>query len=284
MNSAGSARGMLFFTVLVLPALSAVAAGGVPTYRRIDPVTGEALQCDRCAPGSRLRAHCTSSRGTECVLCGEGLFTEFWNYIPHCLLCDSCSDHQRVVRPCNGIVNTVCECEPGFYWDQHFCKRHTVCKPGHGVKAAGTPHKDTVCELCADGWFANITEKHAACVPHSACAADQLLLQGSRWHDNVCATCEELAEKGWSDLLKPVLSGLDIQYKTPILRLEHLVNRRLQKKLRKRDVQRMANGSTELLNLHMVIEDSHLGRLAGRISQIIQKFQQRCHNMTAMTV
>lgn len=61
---------------------------------------------------------------------------------------------------------------------------------------AGTPHKDTVCELCADGWFANISEKNAACVPHSACAADQLLLPGSGWHDNVCATCEQLEEKG----------------------------------------------------------------------------------------
>uniref|UniRef100_A0A673H9F2 Tumor necrosis factor receptor superfamily member 11B-like n=1 Tax=Sinocyclocheilus rhinocerous TaxID=307959 RepID=A0A673H9F2_9TELE len=94
------------------------------------------LQCKNCPPGTRLGAHCTSSRETDCVPCGPGLFTEFWNYIPNCLRCGACSDHQRVVRPCNGTVNTVCECEAGFFWDQHFCRRHTECKPGHGVKAS----------------------------------------------------------------------------------------------------------------------------------------------------
>lgn len=84
-------------------------------------------------------------------------------------------------------------------------------------------------------------------------------------------------------LLKPVLSSLDIQHNTPIPRLEHLVNRRLRKK-RKRDVLRMANGSTDLLNLHMVIEDSYLNRLAVRISHIIQKFQQQCSNTAAMSL
>lgn len=85
-------------------------------------------------------------------------------------------------------------------------------------------------------------------------------------------------------LLKPVLSGLDIQYNIPIMRLEHLVNRRLRNNIHKRYVRRMANGSAEMLNLHMMIEESNLGRLAGRISHIIQKFQQQCRNTAAMTV
>ncbi|CAM4641046.1 unnamed protein product [Leuciscus chuanchicus] len=263
---------MLFFSLLVVPALSALAADD-RSYRRRDPVTGETLLCDRCSPGKRLSAHCTRSQRTECEQCEEGTFTEFWNYIPDCLLCDACSDHQRIVRPCNGTMNTICECEPGFYWDQHFCKRHTRCKPGHGVKAAGTPHRDTVCEVCADGWFADITQAHAACVPHSVCDADQhLMLPGSRWHDNVCATCQQLTENGWACLFKPVLTGLHIQYKTPILRLQNLVNRRLQKKLRKR----MANGSSELLNLPMIREESDLGHLAHRISHRVRSFQQHC--------
>uniref|UniRef100_A0A672LER7 Tumor necrosis factor receptor superfamily, member 11b n=1 Tax=Sinocyclocheilus grahami TaxID=75366 RepID=A0A672LER7_SINGR len=108
-----------------------------PSYRRTDPVTGQQLRCKSCPPGTRLGSHCTSSRETDCVACGPGLFTEFWNYIPNCLRCGACSDHQRVVRPCNGTLNTVCECEAGFFWDQHFCRRHSECKPGHGVKASG---------------------------------------------------------------------------------------------------------------------------------------------------
>uniref|UniRef100_A0A9J7Z4G1 Tumor necrosis factor receptor superfamily, member 11b n=1 Tax=Cyprinus carpio carpio TaxID=630221 RepID=A0A9J7Z4G1_CYPCA len=186
------------FTVLLLPVLSGagVAANG-HTYRRTDPVTGQQLQCKRCPPGTRLGAHCTSSRETDCVPCGQGLFTEFWNYIPDCLRCDACFDHQRVVRPCNGTVNTVCECEAGFYWDQHFCRRHSECKPGHGVKASGTPHRDTVCEICPDGHFADVRKTNAGCVTHSACKTDeQLVLPGSRWHDNVCASCDHLTLKG----------------------------------------------------------------------------------------
>ncbi len=61
--------------------------------------------------------------------------------------------------------------------------------------SAGTPHRDTVCELCADGHYVDGTP--AACVTHSACKADeQLVLPGSRWHDNVCATCDHLTQKG----------------------------------------------------------------------------------------
>ncbi|XP_056116160.1 tumor necrosis factor receptor superfamily member 11B-like [Rhinichthys klamathensis goyatoka] len=275
---------MLFFSLLVLPVLSALAADG-RSYRRRDPVTGESLLCDRCAPGFRMRTHCTRSHQTECVPCGPGLFTEFWNYIPDCLLCDACSDHQRVARPCNGTVNTVCECEPGFYWDQYFCKRHTVCKPGHGVKAAGTPHRDTVCDICADGWFANITQAHAACVPHSVCTADHhQLLPGARWHDSVCASCQQLSENGWEGLFQPVLIGLHIQYRTPILRLQNLVNRRLQRKLHKTVALRMASHSSELLNLHRFRQDSHLAYLANRISHTVRSFRQHCSNTTAAAV
>lgn len=56
---------------------------------------------------------------------------------------------------------------------------------------AGTPHKDTVCELCADGHFADVTQENTTCVTHSACEDHKLLLlPGSRWHDSVCATCD----------------------------------------------------------------------------------------------
>ncbi len=128
---------MLVLSVLCGAGLEANGHSDRPSYRRTDPLTGQQLLCDRCPPGTRLRAHCTRSRQTKCAPCGAGLFTEFWNYIPDCLRCVACSDHQRVVQPCNATVDTVCECEEGFFWDQHFCRKHNVCKPGHGVKAPG---------------------------------------------------------------------------------------------------------------------------------------------------
>ncbi|KTF71179.1 hypothetical protein cypCar_00048852 [Cyprinus carpio] len=288
---------MFLFTVVLLPVLSGAGlAADEPTYWRTDPVTGQQLQCKKCPPGTRLGAHCTSSRETDCLPCGPGLFTEFWNYIPDCLRCDACSDHQQVVRPCNGTVNTVCGCEAGFYWDQHFCRRHSECKPGHGVKASGTPHRDTVCELCAGGHFADVRKTHAACVTHSACkTGEQLVLPGSRWHDNVCATCDQLTLKELVDLFEPVLSGLQIQYGTPIEHLKKLVNRRLRRKrFGKRAALRRAEGPVQWLQLWndkmpeeaplnlLSIYPSYL--LADRIAHKILRFQHHCNSTALLTL
>ncbi|XP_050993567.1 tumor necrosis factor receptor superfamily member 11B-like [Labeo rohita] len=277
---------------LLVSALSGANGEEEYTYWRTDPVTRQQLLCNRCPPGSRLRAHCTRSSQTECAPCGAGLFTEFWNYIPDCLRCDTCSDHQtmRVVRPCNGSVNTLCECKAGFYWDEHFCRRHSTCKPGHGVKASGTPHKDTVCELCADGHFADVTQENTTCVTHSACEDHKLLLlPGSRWHDSVCATCDhhDHTPKGWEDLFKPVLSGLHVQFGIPIERMQKLVNRRLRRGSGRRNGKRAApqhlqrNDGTseeELLNLPSILEETHQSLLADRIARKILRFQQHCRS------
>ncbi|XP_051520061.1 tumor necrosis factor receptor superfamily member 6B-like [Myxocyprinus asiaticus] len=296
-----SARGMFLFTVMLLPVLLASgSAAGDRVYQRVDPVTGQTLVCDRCPPGFRLRAHCTRSRPTECVPCGADLYTEFWNYIPNCLRCDSCTDHQRVVRACNGTVNTLCECEVGFYWNQYFCKRHTVCKPGHGVKTSGTPHTDMVCELCADGQFADIMQEHAACVTHSTCGSDeQLVLPGSRWHDNVCATCDHITEKGWVNLFRPILSSLFAKQNIPAQRLQRFVNRLLCEQ-GQRSHRRVALQSTEslteriqhcisrvseenLLNRLQTLKESHLEHLANKITHKLRtflKFIHQCNNST----
>ncbi|XP_042601946.1 tumor necrosis factor receptor superfamily member 11B-like [Cyprinus carpio] len=288
---------MFVLTALVLPVLcGAGLAMDAHSYRRTDPVTGQQLLCDKCPPGTRMRAHCTISRQTECAPCGAGLYTEFWNYIAYCLRCDACSDHQRVVQPCNGTVNTVCECEAGFFWDQHFCRRHSACKPGHGVKAPGTPHRDTVCELCADGHYANIMQTHAACVTHSACKADeQLVLPGSRWQDN--CICKFMLGwcflPVWADLFKPVLSGLNVQYGTSTEYLQKLVNRRLRKRrfgkraaLRPMEQKNWSEATSEEepLNLPSILEESHLNALADRIARKILQFQQHCTNTPLLTV
>ncbi|XP_051948627.1 tumor necrosis factor receptor superfamily member 11B-like [Xyrauchen texanus] len=289
-----SARVMFLFTVLLLPVLS--VSGSDRVYQRVDPVTGQTLVCDRCPPGFRLSAHCTRSRPTECVPCGADLYTEFWNFIPNCLRCDACTDRQRVVRACNGTVNTVCECEVGFYWDQFFCKRHTVCKPGHGVKSSGTPHTDTVCELCTDRQFADITQTHAACVTHSTCASQEhLVLPGSTWHDNVCATCDQITEKGWVDLFRPVLSGLFVHQRIPTRRLQRIVNhlfRQRGQRLQNTEspmekIQQWIGGASqeELLNLLKILKESRLDHFAEKIAHKIRIFLKshlQCNNSILM--
>ncbi|XP_052401038.1 tumor necrosis factor receptor superfamily member 11B-like [Carassius gibelio] len=287
---------MFIFTVVLLPVLSGAGlAADEPTYRRTDPATRQQLRCKRCPPGTRLGAHCTSSSETDCVPCGPGMFTEFWNYIPECLRCDACSDHQRVVRPCNGTVNTVCECDAGFYWNQRFCRRHSECKPGHRLKASGTPHRDRVCELCAGGHFADVRKTHATCITHSACKTnEQLVLPGSRWHDNVCATCEQLTLKELLDLFEPVLSGLQIQYGSTIERLSKLVNRCLHwKKFGKQAALQSVDGPVSWLQLWSdetseealmnlpSIYPSYL--LADKIAHKILQFQHHCHSTELLT-
>ncbi|XP_055076775.2 tumor necrosis factor receptor superfamily member 6B [Misgurnus anguillicaudatus] len=289
-------RRMFFFTVLILALLLCAGSSEERTYQRTDPVTRQILVCERCPPGFRLRAHCTSSRRTECVPCVAGLYTEFWNYIPQCLMCDACADLQRVVRPCNGTANTVCECERGLFWDQHFCRRHATCKPGHGVKTAGSPHRDTVCELCPDGQFADITKTHSSCVNHSVCVMnEQLVIQGTKWHDNVCTTCDHINAQGWLDLFRPIVSGLFVHQKISPQRLKRFVNQRLRRHAVRSEwstedpAERIKDwigraSVEELLNLPEMLKRSRLDLLADRIGHKIKKFQMFADHCKGMNV
>ncbi|XP_076862149.1 tumor necrosis factor receptor superfamily member 11B-like isoform X2 [Brachyhypopomus gauderio] len=216
---------MFIFAVLSLVSISPAAARvNETTYMRVLPSTGQEIVCNRCAPGFHLRAHCTDTRQTECRRCSAGFYTEFWNYIPECLPCDSCFEHQVVKQPCTHTRNQVCECEEGFFWNFHFCKRHTVCGAGYVVKSKGTPYADTMCEFCQNGYYATGAPGNKVCVPHKTCRPEErLLLHGSCWHDNVCASCNRIVEKGWDGLIKPLLAELFAQQKPH--RLQRFVNR-----------------------------------------------------------
>ncbi|KAK1789430.1 hypothetical protein P4O66_015359, partial [Electrophorus voltai] len=211
------------FAVLSLISISPAAAGvNETTYVRVLPSTGQEIVCNRCAPGYHLRAHCTETRQTECRPCSAGFFTEFWNYIPECLPCDSCFDHQVVKQQCTHFHNQVCECKEGYFWNFHFCKKHTVCGAGYGVKSKGTPYADTECELCADEHYAAGAPGNTVCTPHKACQPEErLLLHGSCWHDNSFILL--LLFSGWDRLIKPLLSELFAQQKPR--RLQRFVNR-----------------------------------------------------------
>lgn len=113
------------------------------------------------------------------------------------------SDNSLVeVKPCTAEANTVCQCKHGYYCSNDNCD-HCVpaktCSEGEGVQVRGTGcfhfkrHKtmqfrpkskvqiakpnlflltasrtnNTICELCRDGTYSNVTDLLSPCRPHT---------------------------------------------------------------------------------------------------------------------
>uniref|UniRef100_A0A8B9L5H8 Tumor necrosis factor receptor superfamily, member 11b n=1 Tax=Astyanax mexicanus TaxID=7994 RepID=A0A8B9L5H8_ASTMX len=166
------------------------------TYQRTLP-SGAKVVCDFCPPGDYQRSPCTLTRPTECRQCRDSFYTEFWNYVPECLPCDPCEVNQEEKRPCTRFHNRVCQCKPGYFWHSHYCKKHTVCSLGEGVKTEGTPSKDTVCEPCTSGHYAAGPEGNKRCTPYTTCKGqEKLVISGTNWHDNICVTWDNFTTQG----------------------------------------------------------------------------------------
>lgn len=77
-----------------------------------------------------------------------------------------------------------------------------VSSSKYSLPFPGTPDEDTVCQICSDGTFSEVSSAHHNCTEHKSCsgAGLQLALRGSSWHNNVCANCEDL--KGEMSSLK----------------------------------------------------------------------------------
>ncbi|KPP57208.1 tumor necrosis factor receptor superfamily member 6B-like [Scleropages formosus] len=178
------------------------------TYQYDDPATGLVLTCDRCPPGSYMLAHCSARTRTVCAPCPPGHFTQRWNYLSRCLYCSvACGENQVVKEECSPLRNTVCECRRGYYMYYDLCRRHSECSPGHGVALRGSAYQNTVCEKCPRGTYSPGGSSGAACASHTDCASRGLvlLLKGTDWHDNLCATCQELQAGGGLQLLRGIL-------------------------------------------------------------------------------
>ncbi|XP_038135683.1 tumor necrosis factor receptor superfamily member 6B-like [Cyprinodon tularosa] len=197
------------------------------TYEGRDPISGRAVQCDRCPPGTFLRATCSSVKKSECSPCPQGSFTELWNYIGRCLRCGVCGRNQVVKKACTADSDCQCECKEGYFYDQRYetCLQHKECPSGSGVLAKGTPEKDTVCSICSPGTFSNISSTDRSCAQHRNCseAGLVLVLKGSTWHDNVCANCGEL--KDGATYLKEIIPAFFMHHPMKIQRLRRIVQR-----------------------------------------------------------
>ncbi|KAF7210744.1 tumor necrosis factor receptor superfamily member 11B [Nothobranchius furzeri] len=214
---------------LLLSALSSLLSSlaSPSTFTHRDPFTGRSLQCDRCPPGTFLSARCSTAKSTECAPCPQGSFTELWNYIGKCLRCGVCGRNQVVKKECSAKSDCQCECKQGFYYEHKsdMCVRHSECRSGYGVLTAGTPKKDTVCHICSNGTFSDISSAQDDCKQHSGCDGEgqELVLKGSTWHDNLCANREEL--KDGAEYLKEVIPAFFINHKMKMKRLRRIVHK-----------------------------------------------------------
>uniref|UniRef100_A0A8C9XV11 TNFR-Cys domain-containing protein n=1 Tax=Sander lucioperca TaxID=283035 RepID=A0A8C9XV11_SANLU len=153
------------------------------TFRNTDQITGNSLECDRCPPGTFMRAPCTATQKTQCAPCPQGSFTELWNYIGKCLRCGVCGHNEVEKTACTANSNCQCQCKQGYYHKKNYdmCVRHSECPSGQEVLTKGTADEDTVCQTCPDGSYSDTVS---------------LVLKGSIWHDSMCTSCEELKSRG----------------------------------------------------------------------------------------
>uniref|UniRef100_A0A667Z557 TNF receptor superfamily member 11b n=1 Tax=Myripristis murdjan TaxID=586833 RepID=A0A667Z557_9TELE len=160
-----------------------------PKYQHRDPVTSDLLLCDQCPPGMAVKQHCTANTPTECQPCPDKHFAENWHWGDTCQYCTSvCKERQLVKRQCNSTHDQLCECAKGFHLVVEFCIKHSVCSPGYGVVALGTPESDTKCEPCPPGHFSSGSSSTEPCLPHRNCTDSSLktLRQGTSTMNTLC--------------------------------------------------------------------------------------------------
>ncbi|XP_029370305.1 tumor necrosis factor receptor superfamily member 11B-like isoform X2 [Echeneis naucrates] len=208
---------MFFYLLLLFQQSSAGSDASSRTFTHTDPVTGQQLTCDRCPPGTFMRARCTATSRSDCAPCQPGSFTEMWNYIGKCLRCGVCSHNEVVKSACNASSDCLCGCKQGFYWraELEMCVRHRQCQSGHGVLSSGTADKDTVCYACPDGTFSTSSAQQN-CTEHRSCQAlgQELLLRGSTWHDSIYGTA----------YLKEILPAFFLHHKLSVRRFRRFIH------------------------------------------------------------
>ncbi|CAJ1082840.1 tumor necrosis factor receptor superfamily member 6B-like [Xyrichtys novacula] len=224
----------LLFPVIFLSIHSSLVNGApepVPTFTDTDPITGKSLVCERCPPGTFLRARCTETQKSECAPCPNGSFTELWNYIGKCLRCGVCGHNMVVKTGCTAKRDCQCQCRPGYYYKMKYdmCLRHSECHSGQEVLNAGSPDEDTVCRTCPNGTYSDIVSAHKNCTEHKDCEAAglQLALKGSVWHNSVCMDCQGSTSKDGAEYLREILPAFFVHQKMAIRRLRQILRRLL---------------------------------------------------------
>ncbi|NXX41004.1 TNR8 factor, partial [Tricholaema leucomelas] len=158
--------------------------------------------CYRCPSGSVKKRACPRDSAEDCMRCGPEQYVDEASAKPQChacvsslALCFFLTEPELVEKkPCSFNASRICECRPGLFCQTSVeyscsrCQKHTVCKPGFGVKVRGTSTNDVACEKCPSGTFSDQNSSTDTCKPHTNCAElnKVALSEGNATHDRVC--------------------------------------------------------------------------------------------------
>ncbi|XP_074874071.1 tumor necrosis factor receptor superfamily member 8 [Carettochelys insculpta] len=152
--------------------------------------------CYRCPSDSLKLKACPTDAGKDCLLCEPEHFLNQEHKRPRCEACVSCKPEYGLVEkaPCSFNSSRVCECRAGLFCKVTVlnscarCMPHTVCKPGFGVVAKGTPEVDVSCEECPWGTFSERSSSTEHCKSHTDCAKlnKRAVGGGNSTHDQIC--------------------------------------------------------------------------------------------------
>ncbi|KFQ27176.1 Tumor necrosis factor receptor superfamily member 8, partial [Mesitornis unicolor] len=152
--------------------------------------------CYQCPSGYVKKKACPRDPDEDCMRCGPEQYVNEVFRKPQCFACVSCAKEFDLVetKPCSFNSSRVCECRPGLFCQTPVdnscsrCQRHTVCKPGFGVKVRGTSTTDVTCEKCPAGTFSDQNSSTDICKPHTNCSElnKVALSKGNATHDQVC--------------------------------------------------------------------------------------------------
>ncbi|NXG45270.1 TNR8 factor, partial [Psilopogon haemacephalus] len=130
--------------------------------------------CYQCPSGSVKKRVCPRDPAEDCMRCGPEQYVKEAFPKPQCDACVSCAEPDLVEKePCSFNASRVCECRPGLFCQTSVkyscsrCRRHTVCKPGFGVRVRGTSVNDVTCEKCPSGTFSDQSSSTDICKPHT---------------------------------------------------------------------------------------------------------------------
>uniref|UniRef100_A0A667X2X7 TNFR-Cys domain-containing protein n=1 Tax=Myripristis murdjan TaxID=586833 RepID=A0A667X2X7_9TELE len=131
--------------------------------------------CDRCPAGKYIRSECDGTKKTECNDCVWGYYTATSNSLFHCKGCRVCHsiNNHKTLTECTATKNTQCECLPGFYCNEpdcELCRAVTICPEGKGVKVKASRTNDTICAVCENGTYSNVSDFHSPCLSHTRSA------------------------------------------------------------------------------------------------------------------
>ncbi|KAG9479425.1 hypothetical protein GDO78_012874 [Eleutherodactylus coqui] len=148
--------------------------------------------CNKCQPGTHIKAKCTSVANTTCSPCGPNEYMSVWNEDWKCtrhVVCDSGKALRESYKG-NSTYPRECECTEGYHFDmkQDICMENVKCPPGSGVQLPVQSNKNTVCIPCPVGYFSNSSSATDACTRWSNCTDGelQMIIPGTNVSDAIC--------------------------------------------------------------------------------------------------